>query len=151
MKMDIVNLAVIALLIFSPTAMLQAGTLNGTPEEYVSVIVPLSCNDPASGEEHITQARLGFLKVSWDNKDGHLVDARGVKPVIEILDQPSLPIVSDLKKPSLKDGVLTLTIDGQSVGAGKVDVPIIIKNGRTGTIPDENVQGCSAGCCFVSH
>lgn len=151
MKIAIVNLtvALVALLMFPADAFSKKGSLQALQGEYVSVIIPVTCTDPATHETHITQFRLGFEKLVWD-KDGKTIDARGVKPVVDQLGPP-LKVVSDLKRPSVKDGILTLTLDGQPDVNGKVDIPFLITYGRNGRIPDENVVGCSTGCCLVSH
>ena len=150
MKIAVVHLAValVALLMFPANALSQAGSLQNSPDEYFHVIFPVNCINTTTNETHLTQFRLGFRKLAWD-KDGKTVDVRGVEPIVDQLNGPQLKVVSDLKRPSVKDGILTLTLDGQP--GGKVDIPFVIRYGRSGSIPQENVLGCSTGCCLVAR
>jgi hypothetical protein len=150
MKVAVANLAVALALLFPANALSQSGSLQAPSDDYLRVVFPVSCVDPTTSETHITQFRLGFKKLAWD-KDGKTVDVRGVEPVIAQLSGPQLKVVSDLKKPSVKDGTLILTIEGQPAVEGKVDIPFVIRYGRNGSIPQENVLGCSTGCCLVAH
>jgi hypothetical protein len=152
MKAAAVNLAValVALLMFPANALSQAGSLSNSPDDYFYVVFPATCVDAKTNETRLTQFRIGFAKLVWD-KSGKTVDVRGVKPVVAQLNGPELKVVSDLKRPSLKDGILTLTISGQPDVAGTVDIPFVIKYGRSGSIPQENLLGCSSGCCLVAH
>jgi len=152
MKIAVANLAValVTLLMFPANALSQSGSLQAPGDEYIHVIFSVSCVDAATNETHLTQFRLGFKKLVWD-KDGKTVDVCGVQPVVEQLNGPKLNVLSDLKRPSVKDGILTLTLDGQPGAKGKMDIPFVIKYGRSGSIPQENLLGCTTGCFLVAR
>lgn len=152
MKIAVSNLAValVALLMFPANALSQSGSLEAPGDEYIQVVFPATCADPATKQTSITQFRVGFKKIAWD-KSGKTVDVRGVKPFVDQLTGPKINVVSDLKRPGLKDGILILTLDGQRDVEGKVNIPFVIRYGRNGSIPDENLVGCSTGCCLVGR
>lgn len=109
-----------------PVKSQSGGVLQATPGHYLHVVLTVSC---ASNR---TQLQLGFTRLEW-GQDGKTTSVRGLEPVMVELFKGNMKITSDLEAPKLKDGILTITVEG------KGDVDFNILYGHGGTVPEAQV------------
>ena len=112
---------VIGMLLASTHPSLAQGmTLQANPGSFLHAVLTIECfhatpvkysdgsisNEPGKA---YSQIRIGFQQMVWGT-DGKLKSASGIEPKVEVLLGKPMDVVSNLKTPLVKDGVLFLTL-----------------------------------------
>jgi hypothetical protein len=94
------------------------------PGKYVNAVGRVACKDPKTGEQHRNQISLAVRYLRTEK--GKAVEVRELGPWLETSLGKKFKIVSDLKRPRIKDGVLILALESIGEVSLTVDANLFI-------------------------
>ena len=107
------------------------GFIQALPGKYFHIILLVNCTEKTVRKQQRKYIQLGVNRIEWDEQ-GKTIDIRGVEGVIKTSLEEEFKVVSDLERPVVKDGVLTISVER------KGDIPLVIRFEDDGTIPKEH-------------
>jgi hypothetical protein len=106
------------------------GYIQALPGKYFHVLFLIGCDDKKTGKQRRKQIQLGVNRIEWD-KQGKTIDIRGIEAVIKTSLGETFKVVSGLERPKVKDGILTISIEG------KGNIPLVIRFQDDASIPKD--------------
>lgn len=116
-----------AIVDFNGRVVKGAGFLQAVAGKYVHVSVIIKRSKPNKDGANYKQFLIGVNRIEW-NDEGKTTLISGLKPFIETDVDEKWKLVSDLTKPTIKDGLLVLDIEQK----GRVSIDI--KFGDKGSV-----------------
>jgi hypothetical protein len=109
-----------------------AGYIQAVTNQYIHIVFTIKHQKKGEKDVNYSQMQLGVNRIDWDD-DGKTTHISGINPTIEAMFSDGFKITSDLKTPSLTNGVLNVDIEKQ----GKVSLEI--KFGDKGTVLGDKI------------
>ncbi len=87
-----------------------AGYIQAVQNEFINIIGIYKFKNQGDKEPHLDQMQSEVNRIDWD-ENGKTTSLSGIKPKVQTGVHGSLKITSDLQKPALTDGLLSLELE----------------------------------------